>query len=97
MLQMSHQFLFRGPAREVELQHLQSAKGWFAPGPQANEQTGNEGQVDLDRDAVQTVGQQMTTTEDALEPAKKEFRLPTIMPPKRGAYIGFHGRLRHLP
>ena len=73
---MSHQFVFRGPAREVELNHLQGAKGWFPADPETDEQTGDDGQVDLDRDAVVAVGQQMTATQDALEPAKEEFHGP---------------------
>ena len=68
---MSHQFLFRGPALEVELKHLQGANGWFPPHPETDEEAGNDGQIDLDRDTLWTVGQQMTATEDAFEPAKK--------------------------
>ena len=73
---MSQQFLFRGPVHEVELNHLQGANGWLPPYPETDEQTGDDGQVDLDRNAVLAVGQQMTATQDALEPAKEEFHRP---------------------
>ena len=75
---MSHQFLFGGPALEVELDHFQGPDGGLPPRPEADEQTGNDGQVDLDGDAVLAVGQQMTATQDAFEPAEKEFHAPAI-------------------
>ena len=71
LLEMSHQFVFGSPAGEVELKHLQGANGWFPPHPETDEETGYDGQVDLNRDTVLAVGQQMTTTEDALEPAEE--------------------------
>ena len=68
---MSHQFVFRGPAHEVELDHLQRANRGFPAHPQADEQAGDDGQVDLDRDALMAVGQQVRAAEDAFEPAEK--------------------------
>src|SRR5579863_1159553 len=76
LFEMSYQFVFRGPTGEVELNHLQSANGWFAPYPKTDEETGNDSQVDLDGDAVAAIGQQMTATQDAFEPAEKELHSP---------------------
>src|ERR1022692_280876 len=75
---MRHQFFFRGPAHEVELDHLQGANGRLAANPETDQQAGNDGQVDLDRDTVAAVGQQMTTAEDAFEPAEKQLHGPAI-------------------
>src|SRR5271170_3585539 len=62
LVEMSHQFIFRGPAHEVELDHLQGANGGLSPHPETDQEAGDDGQVDLDRDAVAAVGQQMTAT-----------------------------------
>ena len=53
---MRHEFRFRGPASEVKLNHLQGAYGWLPPHPETDEEAGNDGQVDLDRDTVTAVG-----------------------------------------
>jgi hypothetical protein len=87
-MEMSRQFLKSGPAGEVELNHLQSAFGWLASDPDADQEARDDGQIDLDGDTILAIGEQMPATEDALEPAEKQFRLPTIMPPKSDAYIG---------
>jgi hypothetical protein len=56
LVQISQQLIFRGPAGEVELQHLQCANGGFPPDPKTDQQTGDDAQVDLDRHAVGTIG-----------------------------------------
>jgi RHS repeat-associated protein len=43
LVQMIDQFRFGGPAREVELQHLQGAHGWFASHAETDERAGNDG------------------------------------------------------
>ena len=73
---MSHQFVFGGPADEVELDHLQRAAGWLPPRPETDKQAGDDGQVDLNGDAVAAVGEQVPATEDAFEPTEKEFHAP---------------------
>ena len=94
---MGEQFLFTGPAAEVEAQHLVGALGRFLARPQADEQAGDQRQVHLDFHPVGRGAQQVPAAQDAFEPAKKQFRLPAIMPPKRDAYIGLHRRPhRHL-
>ncbi len=46
------QFLFTGEAREVELEHLQGPFCRLLARPQADEQAGDDAQIQLDRDAV---------------------------------------------
>ena len=52
---MGHEFVFCGPAGEVELNHLQGANGWLTTHPETDEKTGDDSQVDLDLDAVGAV------------------------------------------
>jgi hypothetical protein len=87
--QMPLQFLQAGPALQVELEHFPGPFGRLAAGPHDNQQAGDQGHVDLDGNTVGVGSQQVPTTEDAFEPAKKEFRLPAIMPPKRRLYQAF--------
>src|SRR5208337_4493912 len=87
-LDVGLQFLPSGPATEVELKHLQGPLGRLLACPKADQQAGDDSQVDLDLHAVLVGCQQMAAAQNALEPAKKEFRLPAIMPPKRSTYIG---------
>ena len=79
---MCQQFRFAGPAREVVAQHLERSFARLVASPQCHQQTGDQGQVDLDRHAILTGGQQMLTAQNAFEPAEEKFRLPAIMPPK---------------
>src|SRR5262245_4157932 len=74
---MSRKIRLAGPALEVELNHVQGADARFATRPQTDEETGNHGQVDFHGDALRAVRQQMTATEDAFEPAEKQFHGPT--------------------
>ena len=71
LVDMLLQFFFAGQAREVELKHFQRPLGRLFAGPQANQQAGDDAEVQLNRDAVGAGGQQMATAENALEPAKK--------------------------
>ena len=72
------QFVGRRQAAEVELQHFPGSLGRLLAGPQADEQAGDDAQVDLDGDAVLAGGQQMLATEDALEPAEEQLDGPAV-------------------
>jgi hypothetical protein len=72
------QFLGRGQAAEVELQHLPGPLGRLLAGPQTDEQAGDDAQVDLDGDAVAAGGQEMLATEDALEPTEEQLDGPAV-------------------
>src|SRR5437899_238207 len=67
---VNKQFLLRRPTTEVELQHFVRSLRRFLACPHADEQTGQHAQVDLDRQAVLAVGQQMPTAQNAFEPAE---------------------------
>src|SRR5271157_165722 len=72
-LDVGLQFLPSGPAAEVELKHLQGPLGRLLACPKADQQAGDDSQVDLDLHAVLVGCQQMAAAQNALEPAKKEF------------------------
>jgi hypothetical protein len=67
-----------GPTDEVELNHLQRSFGGFAASVQCDQQTGDQSDVQLDGDAVFTVGDEMAAAEDAFEPTKEKFYRPAI-------------------
>src|ERR1019366_4007456 len=76
LLNVLLQFLFAGQAREVELEHFQGPLGRLLARPQADQQAGDYAHVQRNRDAVAAGRQQMAATQNALEPAKKEFHGP---------------------
>jgi hypothetical protein len=82
LLDVGLQFLPASEATEVELNHLQGPLRWLFSGPEADQQAGDDPQVDLDLNPIHVVGKQMTAAQDAFEPAEKQLRLPAIMPPK---------------
>ena len=88
LLQVRDEFSFTRPPLEVQAQHLESPLGRLVAGPLHDQQAGDQGQVDLDPHAVLAGGQEMLAAEDTFEPAKKEFLLPAILPPKGVTYIG---------
>ena len=60
---MGFQFVGRGPALDVEAEHLVRALGRFAAGPEGDQQAGDGRAVGLDFDAVLIVAEQMTVAE----------------------------------
>ncbi len=83
---MGEQFVFAGPIHEIELNHFPSSFVGFTAGPQYDQQAGDQCGIGLQGDAVGVLEQQVPTAENAFEPAKEEFRLPAIMPPKMELY-----------
>ena len=74
--QMGFHLRQAGPADEVELDHLQRSFGRFAAGIQSDQQAGDQGDVQLDGDAVFTVADEMAAAEDAFEPSEKKLDRP---------------------
>jgi hypothetical protein len=70
---MSRHFIFICHTTEVKTEHFKRSFGWLAFGPQADEQTGNNSQIDLYCHTILRGAEQMATAEDAFEPPKKEF------------------------
>ena len=79
--QVSQQFLFAGQAAEVKADHLVGPPGRLAVGPQTDQQTGDDGTVRLDLDAVLAVAEQVPATQQVFEKSEEDFTLPSIMPP----------------
>src|SRR5262249_22365917 len=52
---------------------------WLVAGPQHDQQTGDQCQIDLDGHAISAGGQQMLAAQNTLEPAKEKFHSPAIL------------------
>jgi hypothetical protein len=70
---MGDQFSFRGPATEIEAQHLIRPLGRCPSDPQADQQTRNEGGIHLDAHPVDPLAQQMSAAQDTFDPAEKQL------------------------
>src|SRR5271157_5383328 len=78
LLDVGLQFLPASQATKVELNHLQSPLRWLFSCPEADQQAGDDPQVDLDLNPIHVVGEQMTAAQDAFEPAEKQLDRPSI-------------------
>ena len=56
-VEVRQQFRLRGQAAEVKANHLVGAERWLAPGPQADQQAGDDRAVRLNLDAVLVVAE----------------------------------------
>ena len=70
---MGNQFSFRGPATEVEAEHLIRPRGRRPSDPQADQQTCNEGGIDLDTHPIDPLAQQMPAAQHTFDPAEKQL------------------------
>jgi hypothetical protein len=61
------------PATEIETEQLVGAFRGGAPNPQTDEQTGNQGYVDLQLHPIFTLAEQMATAQDTFQPAEEKF------------------------
>src|SRR5499433_2002099 len=68
-INMRDQFSFRGPATEVETQHLIRPLGRGSSDPQADQQTRNKGRIHLEAYPVEPLAQQMPAAQHTLNPA----------------------------
>src|SRR5438128_10493851 len=75
---MSDQFSFRGPATEVEAQHLIRPLGRGSFDPQADQQARNKGRIHLEAYPVDPLAQQMPAAQHTFNPAEKQFHGPPI-------------------
>jgi hypothetical protein len=85
---MGYQFLQVGHAREVEAEHFVRSQCGLAPGPQADEHTGDDGAIGLNCDAVGRTAQQVSTPENLFEKSEEDFDRPTIMIEQRDDFSG---------
>jgi hypothetical protein len=75
---MREKFVFRCPAGQVKAEHLESPLCGLSTGPQAYQQTGDEGDIGLNLNALLALTEEVPAAEDALEPTEKEFHGPTV-------------------
>src|SRR5712691_6450914 len=75
---MSDQFSFRGPATEVETQHLICPLGRCLSDPQADQQARNKGRIHLEAYPVDPLTQQMPAAQHTFDPAEKQLHRPPI-------------------
>src|SRR6266705_142746 len=70
---MSDQFIFRGPSTEVETQHLICPLGRCLSDPQADQQARNKGGIHLEAYPVDPLTQQMPAAQHTFDPAEKQL------------------------
>src|SRR5438128_231484 len=75
-INMGDQFSFRGPATEVEAEHLIRPLGRCLSDPQAEQQARNEGGIDLDTHPIHPLAQQMPAAQHTFDPAEKQLHRP---------------------
>src|SRR4030095_13941697 len=91
---MRDQFRFRGPSTEVEAQHLIRPLGRGAADPQADQQTRNEGGIDLDTHPIDPLAQQMPAAQHTFDPAEKQ--LDVIVTTHKTIDLVFHTQVYKL-
>ena len=68
---MRDQLVFICHATEEKAEHLECSFGGLFACPETNQQTCDNGHIDLNLDAVFGMAQQVLTTKNAFEPPKK--------------------------
>src|SRR5687768_8714169 len=81
-----HQFLQRRPTHQVQLQALVEASVRTSSQNRLQQQTANNGQVELDRHTVLALRKPVSATQQAFDPAKETFHLP----PPAVEHLNFH-------
>jgi hypothetical protein len=59
---VGHEFCFGRPTNEVQAQHLEGTFRGLSACPQADQQAGNDAEIDLDGYAVGVGGKEIATT-----------------------------------
>ena len=75
---MAFDFFGGSPTVEVMAEHFVGSFVRFYADPEADEQRGDDRQVDLQFDAGRFLAQQVSAPQDALQPAEEQFDLPTM-------------------
>jgi len=75
---MGDDFRFRGPATEVETEHLIRPLGRCVSNPEADQQAGNQGRIPLEAYPVASLTQQMPAAQDTFDPAEKSCYRPAV-------------------
>src|SRR3954471_11930084 len=77
-VEMGDQLRLTGPPAEVETEHLIGAFGRRAPDPQADQQTGDQGHIDLHPHAIGCLTQQVSAAQHTFDPPEKQLYSPPI-------------------
>ena len=72
---MGDQLHFARPPTEGETEHLIRTFGRRVLDPQADQQAGDQGHIDLEAYAIETLAEQMATPQDTFEPTEKQFNV----------------------
>jgi hypothetical protein len=72
------QFGFVGPADEVKPHHLNGPKRWFAAGPQRDQHTHDDRDINLNLNTILAVREQVAAAQHMLEEAEKQFDRPAL-------------------
>ena len=75
---MGDQLRLTGPPAEVETEHLIGAFGRRVPDPQADQQTGDQGHIDLHPHAIGCLTQQVSAAQHTFDPPEKQLHGPPI-------------------
>src|SRR5207237_5422808 len=70
---MGDQFRFRGPATQVEAEHLIRPLGRCPSDPQTNQQTRNKSRIHLDAHPVDPLAQQMPAAQHTVHPPEQQL------------------------
>jgi hypothetical protein len=75
---MGDQLRLSGPTAQVETEHLISAFGRCAPDPQADQQAGDQGYIDLHPYTIGRLTQQVSAAQHTFDPPEKQLHGPPI-------------------
>src|SRR5438093_11134628 len=75
--EMGDQLRLTGPTAQVETEHLIGAFGRRAPDPQADQQAGDQGHIDLHPHTIGRLTQQVSAAQHTFDPPKKTAPRPT--------------------
>jgi hypothetical protein len=76
--EMGNQLRLTGPTAKVETEPLIGAFGRRAPDPQADQQTGDQGHIDLPPHAIGCLTQQVSAAQHPCDPPEKQLHGPPI-------------------
>jgi len=78
--EMGDQLRLTGPPAEVETEHLIGAFGRRAPDPQADQQAGDQGHIDLHPHTIGRLTQQVSAAQYTFDPPEKQLSVPLRKP-----------------
>ena len=71
--EMGDQLRLTGPTAQGETEHFLGAFGWRAPAPQADQQAGDQGHIDLHPHTMGRLTQQVSAAQHTFDPPEKQL------------------------